>query len=477
MPENININRNELPEIIPVGWLPKESRIKVIGVGGGGNAVNHMFRTGIKEVEFVICNTDAQALHTSPVPRKVQLGEILTRGLGTGCNPEQGRQAAEESKDRLCELLSDNTEMVFITAGMGGGTGTGAAPVIAKIAKEMDILTVGIVTIPFRHEGIKTLQRAYEGIRELKQHVDSLLIVDNQKLCEMYGDLPMPEAFSKADDVLSTAAKGIAEIITLPGHLNVDLADVKMVMKNSGVAIMGAGRAGGERRVQEAVEQALHSPLLNDNDVSGAKNVLVNITTSRNNCIRISELEQIVQYVYGKAGSIENCKHGIVYDENMGDDVSITVVATGFGMHVIPEPTPPAPQKRIILSPPADGVDNAPVEGLFAALSGDAQPAADDGFKVDKNRRVYTFPEKTFAPKTANPATAQPASRPALIPDNEADIQQLEQTPAYLRRKTPLTPPAGHINKINTEAPAKIVTHNQTHRLSANNAFLYQTQD
>ncbi|MDR0693943.1 MAG: cell division protein FtsZ [Prevotellaceae bacterium] len=473
-------NINDMPYIEPVGWMPAKSKIKVIGVGGGGgNAVNHMFRTGIKEVEFVVCNTDEQALRISPVPRKVPLGAILTGGRGTGCNPEQGRQAAEESEETLRKLLSDDTEMVFITAGMGGGTGTGAAPVIAKIAKEKGILTVGIVTIPFRHEGEKAMLRAGDGIRELQQQVDSLLIVDNQKLCEMYGDLPIPDAFSKADDVLSIAAKGIAEIITLPGYLNVDLADVKMVMKNSGVAIMGAGKANGEERALEAVEQALHSPLLNDNDVSGAKNVLVNITTAKNNCIKLSELEQIVRYVYDKAGNIENCKHGVVYDEDMGDAVSVTVVATGFGMHHLPIPAPPKlPEKeereRIVLNLPDDTATDAKADGFPA----NGQPAAEGEFTVDPFRRIYTVAsEKPPLPETSRQTASPPARRPALILENNTDISELEKTPAYQRRKTPLTPPAGYTNKAYTEAPAKIVTTNHTHRLGANNTFLYQTQD
>lgn len=474
MPDDIN----NMPEIIPVNWKPKQSKIKVIGVGGGGgNAVNHMFRTGIKEVEFVVCNTDEQALKKSSVLLKVQLGAVLTRGCGTGCSPEQGRQAAEESKEALDKLLSDNTEMVFITAGMGGGTGTGAAPVIAKIAREKGILTVGIVTMPFRHEGIKTFQRACEGIRELQQQVDSLLIIDNQKLCEMYGELPIPEAFAKADDILSAAAKGIAEIITLPGYINVDLADVKMVMKDSGVAIMGAGRATGEQRAIEAVKQALHSPLLNDNDVSGAKNVLVNITTAQNNSIKLSELQGIVEYVYDKAGNIENCKHGVVYDETMGDAVSVTIVATGFGMNaldILPPKSPKKEERRVILSSPNDTATNTPADDFPAAI----EPPAENGFTTNRYRRIYTIdPEIPSPPVTARQASAQSSGRPALIIESDTNIIELEKMPAYLRRKTPLAPPAGRIDKTPAGTSAKIVTIDHQHRLSENNTFLYQTQD
>ena len=469
MSENIN----NIPDLVPTNWPPRKSRIKVIGVGGGGgNAVSHMFRTGIKEVEFVVCNTDEQALRISPVPLKIQLGEVLTKGLGTGCSPEQGRQAAEESEDKIRELLSDNTEMVFITAGMGGGTGTGAAPVIAKMAKEKDILTVGIVTLPFRHEGIKTLQRACDGILELQQQVDSLLIVDNEKLCEIYGDLPTNEAFEKADDVLSVAAKGIAEIITLPGHINVDLADVKMVMKNSGVALMGAGKASGEQRAFEAVEQALHSPLLNANDVAGARNVLVNITTARNNCIKLSELTQVVQYVYEKAGRIENCKHGIVYDDSMGDAVSITVVATGFSMHAINMPIL-APETRKIITLGEEAATDTVTE---EPLTGE-QSLSESDMTVNTCRRIYTIePEKTPSPATHHHAAAMQTGRPALIVENNTDISKLEKEPAYLRRKMPLAPPATPANTY-TGTATRIVTENNTHRLSTNNTFLYQTQD
>jgi cell division protein FtsZ len=256
-----------------------ESIIKVIGVGGGGgNAVNYMHRMGIKDVDFVLCNTDAQALFNSPVQMKLQLGASLTEGRGAGNKPEIGRQAAIESSQQISDLLSRKTKMVFITAGMGGGTGTGAAPVIAQISKELGILTVAIVTIPFRNEGKKRIAQAIEGIENIRQHVDSLLVVNNEKILEIYGNLKVTEAFSKADDVLATAAKGIAEIITVHGYINVDFADVETVMANSGVALMGSGRATGENRAITAVKAALESPLLNNNDISGARNILLNVT-------------------------------------------------------------------------------------------------------------------------------------------------------------------------------------------------------
>ena len=258
----------------------KSSIIKVIGVGGGGsNAVNHMFKQGIKDVDFMVCNTDAQALINSPVPIKIQLGNSLTEGRGAGNKPDVGRQSAIENLQDVIDILAGNTKMVFITAGMGGGTGTGAAPVIAKTAKEMGILTVAIVTMPFKFEGQTRINQAIEGINEIKNYVDSLLVIHNEKLREMFGDLKLSDAFTRADNVLTTAARGIAEIITVHGYINVDFADVQTIMTNSGVAIMGSAIADGENRALEAIQEALNSPLLNNNDIRGDKNILLNITS------------------------------------------------------------------------------------------------------------------------------------------------------------------------------------------------------
>jgi len=264
--------------------LPKNqsSIIKVIGVGGGGsNAVNHMYRQGIRGVDFIICNTDAQAMESSPVPTRIQLGANLTSGLGAGAVPSVGRNAALENTDDIRSVLEKGTKMLFITAGLGGGTGTGAAPVIAQISKELNILTVGIVTIPFAFEGRKRRQYAEDGIQQLKQQVDALLIISNDKLRELCGDLPLSEAFNRADNVLTTAAKGIAEIITVAGYINVDFEDVKTVMKDSGVALMGTGVANGQTRAQQAVEEALSSPLLDNNDIEGAQNLLLYISSGK----------------------------------------------------------------------------------------------------------------------------------------------------------------------------------------------------
>ena len=301
--------------------MPKNqsSQIKVMGIGGGGsNAVNYMFENGIKGVDFVICNTDAQALEASPVPIKIQLGVDLTEGLGAGSNPDVGRLAAEESADRITELLDSNTKMLFITAGMGGGTGTGAAPVIAEIAKDKGILTVGVVTVPFATEGGYRRQYADEGITELKKYVDTLLVIDNEKLIEVYGDLTFTAAFAKANEVLNTATKGIAEVISQHLLVNIDLNDARKVLENSGTAVMGQAKVEGENRAIEAVIQALDSPLLNDNDITGAKQVLLKIVTGDGDGeIKMSELAKIKNKIQEAAGRNVNIIEGIGIDSDL----------------------------------------------------------------------------------------------------------------------------------------------------------------
>ena len=315
----------------------KSSIIKVLGIGGGGsNAVNHMWEQGIKDVDFVVCNTDAQALTNSPIPVRVQLGESLTEGRGAGSKPDVGRQAAIENLEDVKEILEGNTKMVFITAGMGGGTGTGAAPVLAKAAHDMGILTVAIVTIPFRFEGQQRINQAIEGINQLKEHVDSLLVINNEKLREIYGDLKLSEAFAKADDVLSIAAKGIAEIITVPGYINVDFADVETVMKNSGVAILGTGIASGEDRATKAMDAALASPLLNNNEITGADNILINITSGEDE-VSMDEIGEITDFISHSASKNAHIIWGTGQDKSLGDQVAVTVIATGFKATSIPE--------------------------------------------------------------------------------------------------------------------------------------------
>ncbi len=304
--------------------------IKVIGVGGGGsNAINHMFQLGINGVDFVVTNTDKQALYNSPVPNKIQLGSALTEGQGAGANPEVGKNAALESIDTIKECLMHSTKMVFITAGLGGGTGTGAAPVIASVAKELGILTIGIVTIPFSFEGKKRKELAEKGIEEMKKHVDSLIIICNDKLREVYGTLKVSECFAQANNVLATAAKSIAEIISLHMLINVDFNDVKTVMKNSGVAIMGNATASGERRHLRAVENALVSPLLNDSDISGAKYILINITSGIDD-VGMDEFGEITDYLQETVGGEAEIITGYGMDTSLGDKVSVTIIATGF---------------------------------------------------------------------------------------------------------------------------------------------------
>jgi len=313
--------------------IPKniKSIIKVIGVGGGGsNAVNYMFNQGIQDVDFAVCNTDNQALSKSPVPTKIQLGPHLTEGMGAGTKPEIGKQACIESIEDIRLFLTDSTKMLFITAGMGGGTGTGAAPIIAKAAKELDILTVGIVTLPFKFEGLRRYRQALEGLEELKKNVDSILVISNDRVREIFGDLGVKAAFSQADGILSTAAKGIAEIITIPGLINVDFEDVNTVMRDSGPAIMGNSIAEGENRARRAIHEALNSPLLEENDIRGAQHILLNISSGDVE-VTMDEVEEITTYLQEEAGYGTDLVFGVCTDdESLGDKISVTLIATGF---------------------------------------------------------------------------------------------------------------------------------------------------
>ncbi len=312
--------------------LPKSasSIIKVVGVGGGGcNAVNHMFEEGIRGVDYLICNTDAQALESSPVPVKIQMGVTLTEGRGAGNKPEMGEESARENYEDIKAVLQDNTKMLFITAGMGGGTGTGAAPVIASLARELNILTIAVVTIPSPAEGKKRYGQAMEGIKKLGEFVDSMLVISNQRLHNIYGDLPAREAFKMADNIVATAVKGVAEIITVHGNVNIDYTDVHTVMHNSKVFIMGTGFSSGEGRAMDAVNKALESPLLDSNDIFGTKNILLNIISGKEE-IRIGEIGEIIETLQEKAGQEADIIWGNGYDESLGDKVSVTILATGF---------------------------------------------------------------------------------------------------------------------------------------------------
>ena len=308
-----------------------KSIIKVIGVGGGGsNAVNHMYNQGITGVDFIVCNTDAQALNTSPVPNKLQIGVNLTEGLGAGANPEKGKNAAIENKEDIRSMLSEDTKMIFITAGMGGGTGTGAAPVIAQVAKELGILTVGIVTLPFRFEGKKKFNQAMAGVESLKANCDTVLLILNDKLLEVFGNLSLNQAFGQADNVLTTAAKGIAEIITVPGYVNVDFEDVKTVMKDSGGAVMGSAETTGENRALRAAEEAIKSPLLNNQDINGAEKILLSIISGDQAELKMDELMEITDFMQDMAGEDAEVIFGHGVDPELGESIRVTIIATGF---------------------------------------------------------------------------------------------------------------------------------------------------
>lgn len=472
----------EEKELIPTNWENNRSIIKVIGVGGGGgNAVSHMYRSGLTDVDFVICNTDSQALDMSPVPDKLQLGNVLTRGRGAGCNPEVARQAALESEERIRGLFEGSTEMVFITAGMGGGTGTGAAPVIAKIAREMGLLTVGVVTLPFRDEGKEFLKRALEGIQEMQQHADSMLIIDNEKLYNAYGDLPIFEAFQRTDDILNTAVKGISEIITRPGFMNVDFADVKMVMKDSGMALMGTGAGSGENRALKAVDMAFTSPLLNDADLTRARNVLINITSGKEKALSMTELSQIMSYIADYTGGVSNFKRGIICDPALKDEIRVTVIATGFSIHSLPP--------IAVYGSSRDG-EGMPKESVYLGdmpqtvhtedrtTTGDETFPDNGEFRISNSRSVFT----TNSPVTAPPqspvrtgTSGQGQRKPVLILDPGQNIVELENIPAFKRKNMKFQQTS--TPETYEPSPVKIEEKNGQQRLSPDNAYIHQTQD
>ncbi len=418
--------------------LPKQrsSIIKVIGVGGGGsNAVNHMFRQGIAGVDFFVCNTDGQALELSPVPNKIAIGSSLTEGLGAGSEPEIGKKAALESIEDIIDRLGVNTKMLFVTAGLGGGTGTGAAPVIAKTAKELGILTVAIVTTPFQFEGNKRIGQAEHGLEEIRSCVDALLIISNDKLKEMYGNLSLSNAFNHADNVLTIAAKGIAEIITLKGIMNVDFADVKTAMTNSGVAIMGSGISEGEDRAITAARQALESPLLDENQIKGAKNILLNITYGTEE-ILMEEAARINEFFQEEAGMTANLKWGYCKDETLGRKLSVTIIATGFEPR---ENTFRNPEPQKVKLPLKDEEENEDVKG-------ENQKELFDSNEDELRERERM--EKLLTEKIAEEEEELEKERIQRIKDrmqqlralnstyNSPDgVNELHDVPAYQRRK------------------------------------------
>ncbi len=495
--------------------LPKNqsSIIKVIGVGGGGsNAVNHMFRQGIEGVDFFVCNTDAQALEMSPVPSKIQLGVSLTEGRGAGSIPEVGRNAAIEDIDRIKEALGTNTKMLFITAGMGGGTGTGATPVIAKASREMGILTVAIVTIPFSFEGRKRKQQAEEGVKELSEGVDTLLVICNDRLRELYGNLSISDAFAKADNVLTTGAKGIAEIITLTGNINVDFADVRTVMSNSGVAIMGSGHAEGNDRAIKAVESALSSPLLNDNQIKGATNILLNITSGKEE-ILMDEISEITDYIQDEAGSSAEIIWGLSKDENLESNINVTLVATGFDASK--KLGDDEKQNKVMTlgdekenqtieweGPFHENTEETPVEGMKISIKKTGESIEREGDKKPDSqpRTVTANAAEHFKQQLVNQARSVKNKPENDTHISEEDLQQqirereerlkslsiqlktpegladLEKQPAYVRRKVNLNPvPASNESQVsrftlNEKGDKKT-------QIKSNNSFLHDNVD
>jgi len=426
--------------------IPQSSNspIKVIGVGGGGsNAVNTMFEQGITGVDFIVCNTDAQALDISPVPRKVQLGATLTGGQGAGSLPEVGKNAAIESLDEVTGLLGSDTSMVFVTAGMGGGTGTGAAPVIAQACKERGILTVGIVTVPFMFEGRRRNQQASEGLEAMRAAVDTLLIIRNDKLRELFGNQTIRSAFANADQILCTAAKGIAEVITLTGEINVDMNDVNTVMRDSGRAIMGSGSASGQGRAQKAVSDALESPLLNDSDITGANFVLLNITFGTEE-ILMDEIMEITDHIQEAAGQTAEVIWGYGTDPNLGEDLCVTVIATGFDAATLDAPEQAAGPKKVwlddqVAETPAQEATTAPEVEAEPFLKPEDAPVTD----VDRNKWDLNVPQRELfpTPEANTGADIPSAEAQADLPQDTLNHEEVRETAApELHHEAPETP-------------------------------------
>jgi cell division protein FtsZ len=474
--------------------LPKEtsSIIKVIGVGGGGsNAVNHMFDLGIIGVDFAICNTDNQAMELSKVPTKIQLGPDLTEGLGAGSKPDIGRQACIESIDEIKTFLANGTKMLFVTAGMGGGTGTGAAPIIAKAAQEMDILTVGIVTLPFSFEGRRRSKQGVDGLDELKKNVDTLIVISNDKLRQIHGNLKLSEAFSEADDILSTAAQGIAEIITVPGYVNVDFEDVNTVMRGSGVAIMGTATAEGDDRAKLAVDEALNSPLLEENDIRGAQHILLNIT-SGNKEVTMDEIFEITEFVQEEAGFGTDLIWGNCYDETLGDQLSVTVIATGF------EESQPTAVKtgNAKIKIPLDGENAKKKNGIFEVGHDKGQSAntvefdnVRSNYEQYQRQMGYSYEEPYVKSEDKERMEEERKKRLqyeaqkreerlrnlSVKLNNPQTVNELENEPAYLRRKVNLDD-VPHSNE-ETNMSRLSITDDVEPEIRNENSFLHDRPD
>lgn len=523
-----------MPNLEFISPKDQSNIIKVLGVGGGGsNAVSYMYRQGIRDVDFIICNTDAQALSLSPVPTKIQLG---TKGLGAGSMPEVGREATRENIEQIKEVLSINTKMLFITAGMGGGTGTGGAPVIAQAARELDILTVGIVTLPFKFEGRKRHMQAHAGIEEMRKYVDTLLLINNDKLRELFGNLTLSQAFHQADNVLTTAARGIAEIITVPGYVNVDFEDIKTVMKNSGKAIMGSATAEGENRALKAVEAALSSPLLDDNNIKGADNILLYIASGTEE-ISMDEVTEITDYIQNEAGQNAEILWGNGNDESLGGKVSVTIIATGFDSKKVADPksgkihvgtlgeTPvkpqvPSPEKtepdssqeiKLTIKEPESQQQTSEKQRIIEFDFGPAKPPAeyfnpvksirvDDPLIQPKEEKVpepeaMSEPQIEFIsvrktsnddPKNENEggpliekqsqARIQRLRELSLKLKNPGELARLEREPAYVRRNVELKDPPPNTGQQTSRFTLSSDEENNTD-IRTNNSYLHDNVD
>ena len=448
--------------------LPKEenSIIKIVGVGGGGsNAVTHMYKQGIIGVDYCICNTDAQAMENSPVPNKIHLGQHLTEGRGAGSKPDVGKRAAEESIEELSSFLDNGTKMVFITAGMGGGTGTGAAPIIAKTAKELGILTVGIVTMPFTFEGLTRVRNGGDGLEELRKNVDCLVCISNDKLRQIFGSMSISQAFSQADNILCTAAKGIAEIITVPGYVNVDFEDVNTVMRDSGVAIMGCGVMEGENRARRAVDEALNSPLLENNNIAGAKHILLNITSGSKEA-SLEEMFEITEFIRQETGQDANLIWGNCYDERLGEKISVTIIATGFEESRKAESRRHEADQRVVVrldqvAQPKDEITDSPITNTI--LHADATHTVEFDFSnaADQYRKsTASYMADDLSPEERHRQVLERQKKRDEARNRQIQVTKLstpqvlidlENQPAYLRRNVQLDNVApSHIEAYST---------------------------
>ena len=468
--------------------IPDDSQtiIKVIGVGGGGsNAVNYMYEQGIVGVDFAICNTDNQAMNLSTIPVKIQLGPELTEGRGAGSKPVIGRESCIESIEEVKQFFDDGTKMLFVTAGMGGGTGTGAAPVIAKAARDLDILTVGIVTVPFSFEGRRRAKQAAEGIAELQKNVDTLIVISNDKLRKIYGNLNLSDAFSKADDILTTAAKGIAEIITVPGYVNVDFEDVNTVMRDSGVAVMGTAVMEGDDRARRAVEAALQSPLLEDNNIQGAEHILLNITSGTKE-VTMDEVFEITEFVQEEAGHGTDLIWGNCYDETLGEKISVTVIATGFqGENTVQQEV-----QREVIRPTVErqvrvSLDDEPRREVLSKntytepINSTPTPESTSSFQPKEEvKQTVSIDDPVSTPNTTNVGyetldeRRQRLKKMSVKLNNPEVLNDLERKPAYLRRGVRLD----SVDELKEQNKWSISNEDEP-KINENNSFLHDNID